>query len=57
MKKLSAIIYERVRVKSFAVIRSKGNHALFGSLSTGDMKKKLRCLQVGLWPIFYPRLT
>jgi DNA-damage-inducible protein D len=41
-KKLSGIIYERgVDDKGFAVIRSKGDHALFGGFSTNDMKRKL----------------
>ncbi|MCL2118464.1 MAG: DNA damage-inducible protein D [Planctomycetaceae bacterium] len=41
-KKLSGIIYERgVDDKGFAVIRSKGDSALFGGFSTGDMKSKL----------------
>jgi DNA-damage-inducible protein D len=41
-KKLSGIIYERgVDDKGFALIRSKGDAALFGGFSTNDMKKKL----------------
>jgi DNA-damage-inducible protein D len=41
-KKLSGIIYERgVDDKGFAIIRSKGDHALFGGFTTADMKKKL----------------
>jgi len=41
-KKLSGIIYERgVDDKGFAVIRSKGDAALFGGYSTGEMKTKL----------------
>lgn len=41
-KKLSGIIYERgVDEKSFAIIRSKGDQALFGGFSTNDMKRKL----------------
>jgi DNA-damage-inducible protein D len=41
-KKLSGIIYERgVDDKGFAVIRSKGDRALFGGFSTRDMKRKL----------------
>jgi DNA-damage-inducible protein D len=40
-KKLSGIIYERgVDEKGFAVIRSKGDAALFGGFSTNDMKRK-----------------
>lgn len=41
-KKLSGIIYERgVDNRSFAVIRSKGDQALFGGRSTQFMKNKL----------------
>ena len=41
-KKLSQIIYERgVDDKGFASIRSKGDQALFGGNSTGEMKRKL----------------
>jgi DNA-damage-inducible protein D len=41
-KKHSGIIYERgVDDKGFAVIRSKGDRALFGGFSTRDMKRKL----------------
>jgi DNA-damage-inducible protein D len=41
-KKLSGIIFERgVDEKGFAVIRSKGDQALFGGFSTQGMKKKL----------------
>jgi len=41
-KTLSGIIYERVKnEKSFGTIRSKGDAALFGGRTTGDMKKKL----------------
>lgn len=42
-KKLSGIIYERgVDDKGFAIIRSKGDQALFGGFSTNDMKHKLK---------------
>ena len=41
-KTLSGILYERgVDSAGFAVIRSKGDQALFGGFSTNDMKKKL----------------
>lgn len=41
-KKLSGIIYERgVDHEGFAVIRSKGDQALFGGFGTHDMKRKL----------------
>ena len=57
-KKLSGIIYERgVDDKGFAIIRSKGDQALFGGLSTADMKKKLSV--AGSKPLadFLPTLT
>ncbi len=42
-KKLSGIIYERgVDDKGFALIRSRGDQALFGGYSTNDMKRKLQ---------------
>lgn len=41
-KKLSGIIYERgVDDKGFALIRSRGDQALFGGFSTNEMKRKL----------------
>jgi DNA-damage-inducible protein D len=41
-KKLSGIIYERgVDDRGFALIRSKGDQALFGGFSTNDMKHRL----------------
>jgi DNA-damage-inducible protein D len=41
-KKLSGIIFERgVDDKGFAIIRSKGDTALFGGFNTNDMKQKL----------------
>lgn len=40
-KKLSGIIYERgVDDRGFAIIRSRGDSALFGGYSTQEMKKK-----------------
>lgn len=57
-KKLSGIIYERgVDEKGFALIRSKGDHALFGGFSTNDMKRKLQV--PGSRPLadFLPTLT
>lgn len=42
-KKLSGIIYERgVDDKGFAIIRSKGDKALFGGFSANEMKHKLQ---------------
>lgn len=41
-KKLSGIIYERgVDEKDFAIIRPKGDAALFGGFGTNEMKRKL----------------
>ncbi|ULQ52016.1 DNA damage-inducible protein D [Flavihumibacter fluvii] len=41
-KKLSGILYERgVDEAGFAMIRSKGDEALFGGYTTNDMKRKL----------------
>lgn len=57
-KKLSGIIYERgVDDKGFAIIRSKGDSALFGGFSTNDMKHKLKV--PGSRPLadFLPTLT
>ncbi len=57
-KKLSGIIYERgVDDKGFAIIRSKGDQALFGGYSTNEMKRKL--MVPGSRPLadFLPTLT
>ncbi|MCL2245984.1 MAG: DNA damage-inducible protein D [Lentimicrobiaceae bacterium] len=57
-KKLSGILYERgVDDKGFAIIRSKGDTALFGGFSTNDMKLKL--VVPGNRPLadFLPTLT
>lgn len=41
-KRLSGIIHERgVDEKSFSVIRSKGDQALFGGFTTNDMNKRM----------------
>jgi DNA-damage-inducible protein D len=57
-KKLSNIIYERgVDEKSFAVIRSKGDQALFGGFSTNDMKQKLMVPDSRPLADFLPTLT
>jgi DNA-damage-inducible protein D len=57
-KKLSGIIYERgVDDKGFAVIRSKGDHALFGGFSTNDMKRKLKVSATRSLADFLPTLT
>ncbi len=57
-KKLSGIIYERgVDDKGFAVIRSKGDQALFGGFSTNDMKQKLMIPANRPLADFLPTLT
>ena len=57
-KKLSGIIYERgVDERGFAVIRSKGDQALFGGFSTNDMKKKLNVADNRPLADFLPTLT
>ena len=57
-KKLSGIIYERgVDDKGFAIIRSKGDQALFGGFSTTDMKKKLAVPATRPLADFLPTLT
>ena len=57
-KKLSGIIYERgVDEKSFAIIRSKGDQALFGGKSTNDMKRVLKIPESRPLADFLPTLT
>ncbi len=57
-KKLSGIIYDRgVDDKSFALIRSKGDQALFGGFSTNDMKRKLSIPDNRPLADFLPTLT
>lgn len=57
-KKLSGIIYERgVDERSFAIIRSKGDQALFGGFSTNDMKRKLSVPESRPLADFLPTLT
>ncbi|MBI5649057.1 MAG: DNA damage-inducible protein D [Chloroflexi bacterium] len=57
-KKLSGIIYERgVDDQGFAVIRSKGDQALFGGYSTNEMKKKLAVPDTRPLADFLPTLT
>ena len=57
-KKLSGIIYERgVNEKGFAIIRSKGDKALFGGFSTNDMKRKLQVPNNKPLADFLPTLT
>ncbi|HVW12304.1 MAG TPA: DNA damage-inducible protein D [Mucilaginibacter sp.] len=57
-KKLSGILYERgVDSAGFAIIRSKGDQALFGGFSTNDMKKKLGVPSSKPLADFLPTLT
>ncbi|MBI5359879.1 MAG: DNA damage-inducible protein D [Planctomycetes bacterium] len=57
-KKLSDIIYERgVDDRGFAIIRSKGDQALFGGFSTNDMKRKLMIPDGRPLADFLPTLT
>ncbi len=57
-KKLSGILYERgVDYKGFAIIRSKGDQALFGGFSTNDMKTKLGVPATRPLADFLPTLT
>lgn len=57
-KKLSGILYEReVDNSGFALIRSKGDQALFGGFSTNDMKKKLGVPPAKPLADFLPTLT
>jgi DNA-damage-inducible protein D len=55
-KKLSGIIYER-GVDGFAVIRSKGDAALFGGFGTNDMKRKMGVAANRPLADFLPTLT
>lgn len=57
-KKLSGIIYERgVDEKGFAIIRSKGDKALFGGFSTNEMKYRLGTPENRPLADFLPTLT
>ncbi len=57
-KKLSGLIYERgVDDRGFAIIRSKGDQALFGGFSTNDMKRKLAVPKGRPLADFLPTLT
>ncbi|MBK9980869.1 MAG: DNA damage-inducible protein D [Saprospiraceae bacterium] len=57
-KKLSGIIFERgVNDQSFAIIRSKGDEALFGGRSTREMKNKLHTPASRPLADFLPTLT
>lgn len=57
-KKLSSVIYERgVDDKGFAVIRSKGDKALFGGFNTLEMKNKLQIPEKSPLADYLPTLT
>lgn len=57
-RKLSGIIFERgVDERSFAVIRSRGDQALFGGSSTYEMKRKLAVPDNRPLADFLPTLT
>ena len=57
-KKLSGVLFERgVDQAGFAIIKSKGDQALFGGFSTGDMKKKLGVPASRPLADFLPTLT
>ena len=57
-KKLSGIIYERgIDDKVFAIIRSKGDQALFGGFTTNDMKRRLGVNENRPLADFLPTLT
>jgi DNA-damage-inducible protein D len=57
-KKLSGIIFERgIDNKSFALIRSKGDEALFGGRTTNDMKRILKVPDSRPLADFLPTLT
>ena len=55
---MSGILYERgVDDQGFAIIRSKGDQALFGGFSTNDMKRKLQVPGTRPLADFLPTLT
>lgn len=57
-KQLSGIIYERLgSEQSFALIRSKGDQALFGGVSTQQMKDRLGVPQGRALADFLPTIT
>jgi DNA-damage-inducible protein D len=57
-KKLSSILFERgVDEKGFAIIRSKGDTALFGGFNTNEMKRKLSVPDNRPLADFLPTLT
>jgi DNA-damage-inducible protein D len=57
-KKLSGILFERgVDERGFGIIRSKGDQALFGGFTTGDMKRRLGVPESRPLADFLPTLT
>jgi len=57
-KELSGLIYERTRdEKSFGIIRSKGDRALFGSQTTQQMKDRLKVPESRPLADFLPTIT
>jgi DNA-damage-inducible protein D len=57
-KKLSGVLFERgVDSAGFAIIKSKGDQALFGGFSTNDMKRKLSVPASRPLADFLPTLT
>ena len=57
-KELSGLIYERLgQDKSFAMIRSKGDQALFGGVSTQQMKERLGVPASRALADFLPTIT
>lgn len=55
---LSGIIYERLGdARSFALIRSKGDAALFGGFTTQDMKQRLGVPRSRPLADFLPTIT
>jgi DNA-damage-inducible protein D len=57
-KELSTIIYERLQdEKSFAIIRSQGDRALFGGLNTAQVKAKMKVPNKRPLADFLPTIT
>ncbi len=57
-KKLSGVLFERgVDSAGFSIIKSKGDQALFGGFSTGEMKRKLGVPAARPLADFLPTLT
>lgn len=57
-KKLSGVLYERgIDSKGFGLIRSKGDRAFFGGLSTQDMKRRYEVPESRPLADFLPTLT